>query len=154
MTRSNWQARTLIAALATAGIAGMAGAQTNSTETPVAPVMVLSPGQTHVAAKVAGPFTSLAGSHENAIALATALRTGSAVTLTHGSPGSNQTVTTTLTPPTKPMGWGNVSHSLALAQYSLTQAGITQPTSADLQAALLGGTVTVGGESVTLAGAL
>src|SRR4029079_8142939 len=40
-------------------------------------------------------------------------------------------------------GWGNVKIALALAQYQLTQAGITQPTAAQLQAALVGGDVTV-----------
>jgi hypothetical protein len=53
------------------------------------------------------------------------------------------------------MGWGNVSHALALAQYSLTHAGITQPTAADLQAALIGGKITTSdGKIVQLDGVL
>jgi len=42
------------------------------------------------------------------------------------------------------MGFGNVFISLALAKQQLSQAGITQPTPQQLQAALLGGTVTTG----------
>jgi hypothetical protein len=53
------------------------------------------------------------------------------------------------------MGWGNVSHALALARTALVNAGITEPTTADLQAALLGGDVTTAdGKTVTLAGVL
>ena len=53
------------------------------------------------------------------------------------------------------MGWGNVSHSLALAQFALNQAGITNPTGAQLQAALLGNTIkTADAKSITFAGVL
>ncbi len=63
--------------------------------------------------------------------------------------------TVEITPPTKPMGWGNVSHSLALAQVALNQQGITNPTGAELRAALDGGTImTADGRSVTFAGVL
>src|SRR5260370_269144 len=89
--------------------------------------------------------SSLAGSQENAVALANALRTGSPATLTYTSTDANgkpTTTTATITPPTKPMGWGNVSHSLALTQFALNQAGITNPTSAELQAALQGNSIT------------
>jgi len=72
------------------------------------------------------------------------------------APGGMTTVTTvTITPPTRPMGWGNVSHSLALAQFALAQAGITNPTGAQLQAALQGGSVTTAdGKTVAFAGVL
>src|SRR5262245_1231407 len=95
-----------------------------------------SPGQSRVAGKFAGPFTTLAGSRENAVALATALRTGSPAMLTYtatGPGGATITKTVTITPPTKPMGWGNVSHSLALAQFALARQGITNPTGPQLQ---------------------
>ena len=100
----------------------------------------------------------MAGSQDNAIALATALRTGTTahLTFTSTSPTGEITQTTTeLTIPTKPMGWGNVSHALALAQLSLHQAGIQNPTAADLQAAFDGGTVTTAdGKAVVLTGVL
>ncbi|HYT96603.1 MAG TPA: hypothetical protein VEO36_04725 [Casimicrobiaceae bacterium] len=115
-------------------------------------------GQTLVAGKVAHPFVTLAGSQENAVALANALRTGTPATLTYASTDANgqpTTTTTTITPPTKPMGWGNVSHSLALTQFALNQAGIANPTSAELQAALQGNSITTAdGKTVTFAGVL
>jgi hypothetical protein len=115
-------------------------------------------GQTLVAGKVAYPFVALAGSQENAVALANALRTGTAATLTYTAADTNGQATTTtvsITPPTKPMGWGNVSHSLELAQFALKQQGITNPTSAELQAALQGGSITTAdGKTVALTGVL
>jgi hypothetical protein len=76
-----------------------------------------------------------------------ALRAGGEVTLVTtvpppaGSPpGTLPTTTeTTFDVPTKPMGWGNVKHALALAQDQLQRAGIHQPTAAQLQTALTGG---------------
>jgi hypothetical protein len=107
---------------------------------------------------VAAPFATLAGSSENALALATALRSGTPATLSATSTDASGTAvvtTTSITPPTKPMGWGNVSHSLALAQFALADAGVSNPTAAEVQAALLGGTVTgKDGATVTLAGVL
>lgn len=126
-------------------------------------------GQTNVANRIAADFITLTGSRDNATALVTALRNGTAITLTTTTTGGTATGTTTgsgtstgtdatsttFTPPTGKMGWGNVFISLALAQNALTQAGITQPTSADLQAALMGGTVTgADGKTVTLTGIL
>jgi hypothetical protein len=117
-----------------------------------------SPGQARVAGKFAAPFATLAGSRENSVALATALRTGSSATLKYNSAGpKGTTITKTIiiTPPTKPMGWGNVSHSLALAQFALAQQGIANPTGPQLQAALNGGTFTTAdGKAVTMAGVL
>src|SRR5687768_11401059 len=78
-----------------------------------------------VAAKIASNFTTLAGSPENALPLVNALRNGTDVNLTTGvlpPEGSTEpptTTTTTFTPPTGKMGWGNVKHSLALAQHAL-----------------------------------
>ena len=142
---------TLLAALAMAGLSSAHAADTPDGTSS------LSTGQQKVATRFASPFATLAGSQDNAVALATALRTGTAATLTYTTivNGKPVTVTETLTPPTKPMGWGNVSHALALAQHSLTQAGITQPTAAELRAALLGGQITTSdGNAMTLDGVL
>jgi hypothetical protein len=106
-------------------------------------------GQTLVASKIASNFTSLAGSPENALALVNALRNGGDVTLTSTVPpaeGSTEppaTTTTTFTPPTGRMGWGEVKHALALAQDSLARAGISNPTAEQLQTALVGGDIVV-----------
>lgn len=96
------------------------------------------------ATRLAASFTRLAGSNENALALANALRTGTTTQLTYAPAGSSTTPTiTTYDPPTAHMGWGNVKIALALAQDQLTRAGITNPTAQQLKAALNGGNVTV-----------
>ncbi len=131
----------MLAAAVLVAIAPLATAQTTAT-TPEQ-----NAGQALVATKIATNFTDLAGSEENALALVNALRTGGEVTLVTtvpppaGSPpGTPPTTTTTaFTPPTKPMGWGNVKHSLALARDQLARAGITNPTAEQLQTALMGG---------------
>ena len=145
-------------------LAGTAVGQTQTGPDPAAttppPVVTVtsSPGQARVADKFSAPFVTMAGSRENATILANALRTGSPATLTYTSvaaDGTTTTTTTTITPPTKPMGWGNVKHSLALAQFALTRAGVTNPTGAQLQAALEGGSFTTAeGKTVTFAGVL
>lgn len=137
--------RLLAATLATA-FAPLAFAQTTGGEVPPP---ATNHGQTLVATKIASNFTTLAGSQENALALTNALRNGTDVTLTtvvpppEGSTEPPTTTTTTFTPPTGKMGWGNVKHSLALAQDALARAGVTEPTAEQLQTALMGGDIVV-----------
>ena len=132
----------MLAAAVLVAIAPLAAAQV-TTATTTEP----NKGQVLVATKIASNFTNLAGSEENALALVNALRKGTDATLTTttagtgGAPGT--TTQNTITVPTKPMGWGNVKHALALAQDQLARAGITNPTAAQLQTALNGGTLTV-----------
>jgi len=134
----------LLAATVLTALAPLAMAQTTE-----APPPVVSPGQAQVAGKIAANFVTLAGSEENALALVNALRNGTDVTLTtvvlppEGSTEPPTTTTTTFTPPTGKMGWGNVKHSLALAQDALARAGITNPTAEQLQTALTGGDIVV-----------
>jgi hypothetical protein len=94
-------------------------------------------------------FSSFAGSTENAQALVDGLRSGTPITLI-GSGGAS----TTITPTTKPMGFGNINIALSLARQQLLQEGLAQPTSAQLQAALTGGTITTSTGSTTLPGIL
>jgi hypothetical protein len=105
---------------------------------------------------MADEFTTFAGSEANAQALVTGLRTGDEVTLT--STVNGQVTTTTFTPSTGLNGYGNVFISLALAQQELAAQGITHPTSAEIQAALNGGSITVGtganAKTVQLSGVL
>lgn len=99
--------------------------------------------------KIAADFEMFAGSKENSTALVTGLRSGSEITLTQeGEPSA------TFTPATKPMGYGNVSTSLALAKHQLALQGITEPTPEQLQTALNGGTITINGETVEYQGVL
>ena len=65
-------------------------------------------------------------------------------TTTTTDPKTNVTTTTTEALPTGKMGFGNVKHSLALAQESLRQQGIMQPTSEQLHTALAGGQIVPG----------
>lgn len=140
----------MLAAIATSGVCAADAPQ--SAATPDAATAAAAE-QTQAAARVAAPFATLAGSAANAQALATALKTGTAATLT--TTPSDAAATTSIVPPTKPMGWANVSHSLELAQFVLTDAGVVRPSTADLSAALVGGVVVVpGGKSVALPGVL
>ena len=94
-------------------------------------------------------YSGFAGSKENATSLVTGLRDGKEVTLTRGSS------TETFTPTTGKMGYGNIDNALALAEASLKQQGITNPTPAQLEAALMGGTITLAsGKTVELKGIL
>jgi hypothetical protein len=65
-------------------------------------------------------------------------------TTTTTDPATNTTTTTTEALPTGKMGLGNVKISLALAQESLSQQGIMQPTSEQLHTALVGGEMVPG----------
>lgn len=76
-------------------------------------------------------YTQIAGSKQNATSLVSGLRDGKEVTLKKGD------ATETFTPPTAKMGYGNVDHALALASASLEKKGITNPTPAQLEAAVM-----------------
>lgn len=76
-------------------------------------------------------YSKLAGSKQNATSLVEGLRDGSQVKLTKG------TSTETFTPPTGKMGYGNVDNALALAEASLREKGITNPTPAQLEASVM-----------------
>lgn len=89
--------------------------------------------------RIAPKYLSFAGSEENLANIASGLRTGSMITLQ--TPSGTSVETLAFLPPTKPMGYGNITHTLDLAQRELASAGITSPTPEQLQAALTGGTV-------------
>lgn len=94
-------------------------------------------------------YTGFAGSKENATSLVNGLRDGTQVKLTDGK------TTETFTPDTGKMGYGNIDNALALAEASLKQQGITNPTPAQLEAALVGGKITLAsGKTVELQGIL
>lgn len=75
-------------------------------------------------------------------------------TTTTTDPKTNVTTTTTEALPTGKMGFGNVKHSLALAQESLRQQGIMQPTSEQLHTALAGGQMVPGDPTTNTTGIL
>ena len=96
-------------------------------------------------------FTSFAGSTTNAQSLVNGLRNGSAVTLHSTTP---TIPSATFTPPTKPMGFGNINIALSLARSELASQGITQPTPTQIETALLGGPLTTASGSTNLPGIL
>jgi hypothetical protein len=101
------------------------------------------------AGRLVSGFTAFAGSTANAQSLVTGLRTGSSITLTDATGTS-----TTFAPATQRMGWGNVKISLALARAELAKSGITDPTPAEIQTALNGGTITRGTATTVYPGVL
>ncbi|TAN06017.1 MAG: hypothetical protein EPN36_05255 [Rhodanobacteraceae bacterium] len=112
--------------------------------------------------KLATTYTTFAGSDANANALVDGLRNGTAITLETTSTvknanGTTSTVTTptTFQPATGKLGYGNVNIALALAEADLGKLGITDPTAAQIEAALNGGTVTLAdGSTENLQGVL
>ncbi|MFC5436608.1 hypothetical protein ACFPME_08565 [Rhodanobacter umsongensis] len=112
----------------------------------------------HESARLSTEFADLAGSDANARALVDGLRDGTAITLDEATQNADGTTTTTpmtFQPATGKMGYGNVKIALSLADATLAKAGITDPTSAELAAALNGGTLVLAdGTSVDLNGVL
>jgi len=132
---------------ATSGISG-----TSST----APSPNASSSETQYLRHVPARYVTLAGSSSNLQSLVHGLRTGSAVTLTstQASGTTPATQSITFTPPTRPMGYGNITRALTLASRELAAAGIRNPTPQQLQSALTGGTVTTAQGTVTMPGVL
>ncbi len=116
--------------------------------------LATSQGNVKVESRIGSDFNTFAGSTANSSSLVTGLRTGSDVTLS-STDAKGVTTTTTFTPPTGKMGYGNVYTSLALAKQQLAGVGITDPTAQQIQASLMGGNVTLAnGDTRTLTGVL
>ena len=103
-------------------------------------------GDAKVTDRLSSEFSSFLGT--DARTVVPGLRNGTPIILTRNAPSSSPgstllTTTATITPPTGKMGFGNVFIALALARQQLSQLGIAQPTPEQLQAALVGGAVTV-----------
>lgn len=77
-------------------------------------------------------YTGLAGSEQNAEALVAGLRDSTEVTLSSGSASAS------FEPPTQKMGYGNIDNALAIAEASLKEQGVVNPTPEQLRAALTG----------------
>jgi hypothetical protein len=91
------------------------------------PLGALAENQDELIAK----YTTLSGSKQNAASLVSGLRDGKEVTLKKGE------TTETFTPPPGTMGYGNIDNALALASASLEKKGITNPTPAQLETAVM-----------------
>jgi hypothetical protein len=122
--------------------AALCGATAHAQTTPAS-----SPDSRYVQ-RIGDRYVGFAGSSANLESLAGGLRHGSAVTLTQG------TTTIDFVPPTRPMGYGNVTRALDLSNRQLIAAGIANPTPEQLRAAMMGGTVIGPNGNVTLPGVL
>lgn len=98
-------------------------------------------GEPQAQARVIGSFSVFAGSEANARSLVAGLRQGNEITLTVPATGGQPGTETRFTPPTRPMDYGNVSISLALAREQLAQLGVTRATPSQIKAVLAGGGV-------------
>lgn len=101
---------------------------------------------TNTESKLSAEFANFLGGEDQASAVVSGLRQGTAFSLetettTTGSNGTTTTTTTTIDPPTGTMGYGNIRIALRLAQAQLNDLGITQPTADQLSAVLVGGTI-------------
>jgi len=138
------------------GALSLAPAMAQTAPPPDAPVSASANGQEST--RLSTEFAAFAGSDANAQALVAGLRDGSAIALDDvikNADGTTTTTTTTFTPATGQMGYGNVKIALSLAEASLAQAGITEPTAAEIEAALNGGTMVLAdGTSIDLDGVL
>lgn len=131
--------RTLVA-LALACASGAVWAQTASNAAPTVGTSPTPATASQPTDKLVSTFSDFSGSPDNAASLVNGLRTGTAITLsgpTGGSPGGEAL---TFSAPTRPMGYGNIRIALSLAQTQLASQGITNPTPAQLQGALVGST--------------
>lgn len=136
-----------LTALAITGALAIAPALAQTAGSTTTAATTTSPTTATAGTKLSNNFSDWAGSPENSAALVNGLRTGQPITLSSapavGTTGGVAAVTTTtFTPPTKPMGYGNIRIALSLAQQQLASQGITQPTPQQLQTALMGGPLT------------
>ena len=127
----------LSSAYAADAVTGTTTTTTTSTSTSGSADPVVAPAAVP-ARKIASRFESLAGSPENAASLVAGLRSGTEITLS----APDSTTGISFTPTTRPMGYGNITRALSLAQRQLAAQGITEPTPEQLHIALNGGTVT------------
>lgn len=149
--------RTQINRIVSAGVLGFAAlaspayAQTSSAAIEAASMddIAGTVGGTRVQQHISEDFSAFAGSESNARSLVTGLRSGGPITLTSaGGAGATALAqgagTLRFTPPTRPMGYGNIYLALSLAKQQLAAQGIPNPTPQQLQLTLMGGTVISG----------
>ena len=105
------------------------------------------------ASHIASQFELLSGSRQNAQSLITGLRYSSKVRLA-ASEQNNAPGSLMFTPPTRPMGYSEISRVLSLAQAQLANRGVTSPTPEQLQIALMGGSFVSGEKTIGTTGVL
>ncbi len=131
-----------------AGGSAIAAAQAavTKTETVTKTLPPARPRMSFNSHKLASDFAVFAGSEANAASLVNGLWYGrlitlNAITTDNAATGTPSSGSIAFMPPTRPMGWDNVRHTLMLAERGLAVQGIANPTPDQLQAALIGGSV-------------
>lgn len=146
---------TLVCAAVLAGLAAMPAMAQSTTTSGTG---TTSTSTTRESTRLSSEFSTFAGSDANAQALVNGLRNGTAIVLnqvTQNADGTSTTASTTIQPVTGKLGYGNVKIALSLAEASLAKAGITDPTTAEIAAALNGGSLTLAnGTTVAVQGVL
>ena len=105
------------------------------------------------ATRLTSQYSEWAGGKSNADALVAGLRNGAPITLVTN--GADRSVSIAGFTPSAPRSYGNVGAALAGAQHSLARLGIAKPTADQIQAALIGGEVTLAnGSKTTLRGSV
>lgn len=92
--------------------------------------------------RIISQYSSWAGSRANSEALVNGLRHGTTITLVTTSP--DHSVSLAGFTPAGAMGEDEISHALSGAQRTLHRLGVVHPTAEQIQAALIGGDITVG----------
>jgi hypothetical protein len=108
----------------------------------LAPIASAQRDDEHAAAlRTASGFVDLAGSDDNILALAYALREGVGARLTFPTDPESSAVpdTVLIDPPTGKMEWNDVKMALMLARDALQRYGIARPTGEQLYAVMIGG---------------
>ncbi len=150
-----WFKKTVIA-FAVGGALVLAGASATSQTTQItAVVSTANTAPLASSGKLATQYSKFAGSQTNADALVSGLRDQQPITLVAIPSTTGPTApSATFTPVTGKLGYGNINIALSLAKADLAKQGITNPTPAQLAAALNGGTIATATGSVTMAGVL
>ncbi len=105
------------------------------------------------ATRLTSQYSEWSGGKSNADALVAGLRNGAPITLVTN--GADRSVSIAGFTPSAPMSYGKVSAALGNAQHSLARLGISKPTADQIQAALIGGEVTLAnGSKTTLRGSV
>ena len=94
-----------------------------------------------IAERVAAPFATFAGSSANALNLVKGMRSGKVIAL-RTEHRDRPAELVAFNAANGPLEWGDVHAALSVAQSVLARNGITRPTGAQIQAALIGGKVT------------
>jgi hypothetical protein len=129
--------RTLDAGRALMGLARSICAMCVTALLPLSTAAQVKDPEAEMASAMAHRFITLAGTRENAMALAYSLRNGERVMLVRDGGGRRLPTTTVFELPTRRMQWDDVGLCLALVEDSLAREGVYQPDAEQLEAALL-----------------